>query len=321
MNQTQTSSNLVSALPASQAFAQKQKVSIQVQSILYNNDYDSIARALESMTRSAELGIRAGRFDRVIVQYGDCSPTPCFDDTDLLKLQELCGDYLVVNYRFFGANLGSARGHNELAKLADTDFLVIHNPDVVDSPRLYECLVDAFKNSGVGMVEAKQLPIEHPKDYNASTGETSWASTACAMIPVSLFRQLDGFDADSFFLYCDDVDFSWRVRLSGHRVVFLPAAVVFHDKRISDTGAWQPTTSERYYSAEAALILAYKWSHNELAETIRKQFEEHGDDYEKKAAKEFERRKSQSALPIQIDRDHRIAQFSNGFYALHRYPL
>lgn len=297
------------------------KISIQVQSILYNNDYRSIARALESMARSAELGIREGRICKVSVHYGDCSPVQCFSDADITKLQEICAPHLTFNYHFFNANLGSARGHNELAKLADADFLVIHNPDVVDSPRLYEQLVNAFDNPGLGMVEAKQLPIEHPKDYNAITGETSWASTACAMIPLPLFRQLDGFDADSFFLYCDDVDFSWRVRLSGHKVIFLPAAVVFHDKRISDTGAWQPTSSERYYSAEAALLLAYKWSHEELAETIRTHFEANGDDYEKKAAKEFERRKTHLSLPTQIDRDHKIAQFSNGFYAPHRYPL
>ena len=32
------------------------------------------------------------------------------------------------------------------------------------------------------------------------------------MIPLPLFRELGGFDADNFFLYCDDVDFSWLVR-------------------------------------------------------------------------------------------------------------
>jgi len=32
-----------------------------------------------------------------------------------------------------------------------------------------------------------------------------------------LFLELQGFDADTFFLYCDDVDLSWRVRLAAIR--------------------------------------------------------------------------------------------------------
>src|SRR5690606_12759794 len=122
----------------------------------------------------------------------------------------------------------------------------------------------ALRRPGVGLVEAKQIPIEHPKDFDPETGETSWASTACAMGPLEVFREIDGFDADSFFLYGDDVDFSWRVRLAGYKVIHQSSAFVFHDKRLSHEGRWMSSPAEQYYSAEATLLLTYKWSRSDL---------------------------------------------------------
>ncbi|MDR6481598.1 glycosyltransferase family 2 protein [Paraburkholderia terricola] len=295
--------------------------SVQVQSILYNNSLEAIERSLASMARSAELAIFAKACSKVQVYFGDSSPLPCIDEEKLEDLQKRFAPALEVKYQFFGENAGSARGHNRLAKEVETDFLLIQNPDVVVSPRLLEQLLAHFATPEVGMVEAKQLPIEHPKEYNPVTGETIWATTACAMIPVPLFERLGGFDAASFFLYCDDVDFSWLVRRAGYKVIFQPAAVVFHDKRLSDTGDWLPSAAEHYYSAEAAMILAYKWSREDLAEAICDHFTQHGSDHQKKAAKEFERRRNQNLLPEQLDPHHEIAYFSENLYSKHRYAL
>jgi GT2 family glycosyltransferase len=192
-----------------------QPASVQVQSILYNNDVTSIERSLESTARSAELAISAHACSKVQVFLGDNSPLPCLKEKLLRELEDRFAPALQIKYRFFNQNAGSALGHNRLAECVDTDLLLIQNPDVVASPRLLERLLEHFELPGVGMVEAKQLPIEHPKEYDPVTGETMWASTACAMIPVALFSQLGGFDAQSFFLYCDDVDFSWLVRRAG----------------------------------------------------------------------------------------------------------
>lgn len=56
------------------------------------------------------------------------------------------------------------------------------------------------------------------------------------------------------------------VRLAGYKVIYVPSAVAFHDKRVSANAEWQPTNAERYYSAEAALFMAYKWSNPERVE-------------------------------------------------------
>jgi hypothetical protein len=296
-------------------------VSLQVQSVLFKNDIGAVERTVESLARSADLAISSGICGSVTLRYGDSSEMPCLDEAALSELRASYGTALTIEYDHFRGNLGSAGGHNRLARESLAEFLLIQNPDVVVSPRLIEQLLRCFAQAGVGMAEAKQVPIEHPKDYDPVTGETSWATTACAMIPTALFRQLDGFDADSFFLYCDDVDFSWRVRLAGFYVIFQPAAVAFHDKRLSPAGRWQPSTAERYYSAEASLMLCQKWSRHDLLEKYLFNFRKSSDTNLVKASGAFTNRRKTGTLPTPIDPDHRIGQFVDIFYAKHRYPL
>ena len=224
---------------------------------------------------------------------------------------------------FNGANLGSARGHNELASRAgrDTDFLWIQNPDVVVSPRLFEQVLTPFHQPGVGQVEAKQLPIEHPKEYDPHTGETEWTTTACVMTPLALFHALDGFDADTFFLYCDDVDLSFRIRELGLRLIFQPAASCFHDKRLGEAGEWQPSIPEMIYSAEAALMMAHKWSYPEFLEQTLKIFESSGESHLQRAVDIFHARRSAGTLPKPRDPNHEVARFNGHFYTKHRFSL
>ena len=152
--------------------------SLQVQSVLYGNDFASVERAVMSLGRSVELAISVGMISRVELAYGDSSSIPCLTEEQLVRLRGLCPDALTIRYDFFNGNLGSARGHNRLAVPSDADFILVQNPDIVVSPRLIETLLGAFATPKVGMAEAKQLPIEHPKDYDQATGETSWATTA-----------------------------------------------------------------------------------------------------------------------------------------------
>ena len=294
---------------------------IQAQSVLYGNGFSSIERAVLSLGRAAELAIESGMAGRVELVYGDSSRNPCLSDS---QLDHLCGLYpetLSIRYDFFGRNCGSARGHNRLAEAAAADFILVVNPDVVVSPRVLIHLLRAFALPGTGMAEAKQLPIEHPKDYDPQTGETGWATTACALIPLPLFHALGGFDADTFFLYCDDVDFSWAVRMAGYKVIFQPGAVVFHDKRLSDEGKWLPSEAEKYYAAEAALLLAHKWSRPEIVEKILGEYGAYGDPVTSRAKAEFEARRRSGRLPAPRDAEHRIGQFIDGMYARHRYSL
>jgi GT2 family glycosyltransferase len=310
----------VSSLLPTQPFGGR-PLSIGVQAILFGNAFDRIERSVSALARSAELAIHSGACSGVHLFYGDSSPRPCLTDLQIRDLRARFGAAVQIEYQFFKQNLGSARGHNRVAESNVADVILFNNPDVVVAPRLLEVMLNEFETAGVGMVEAKQLPIEHPKDYDVRTGETCWATTACAMVPAPLFEALGGFDADAFFLYGDDVDLSWLIRLVGFKVIFQPAAIVFHDKRLNQDGSWAPSSAERYYSAEAALLLSYKWSRADLTERYLRQFKGSGADELVAAAEQFERRLGEGRLPRQLDANHRIGQFVDGMYAKHRFAL
>lgn len=293
---------------------------IQVQSVLYNTAFAELRRSVESLVRAAEISMsETGSVRAVTLAVGDSSPLPCLEDADVADLKLLCEPYVFLTYTWFAANLGSARGHNTLAEGTEADFIFLTNPDIVMSPRTLDFLLDPFRKTAVGMTEAKQLPLEHPKAFEPVTGETSWASGACSLVPAVVFRELQGYDADSFFMYCDDVDLSWRVRLLGLRVVHQPAATVFHDKRVGSDLAVPPSQAEKYYSAEAALILAHKWSRPDLVESILSEFDAHGQGYHKAAATAFRDRRKHKRLPTPVDPGHDVGQFIAGHYAEHRF--
>ncbi|MBS3726712.1 hypothetical protein JLDANKMP_02185 [Stenotrophomonas sp. PE591] len=293
---------------------------LRVHSILYGNEPHRISQAVAHLERAAHVALEQGVFDSVELAYGDCSPGDELRGTVLAQAREnsaLAG----VEYHFFDANLGSAHGHNRLLNIGNSEFVIIMNPDIMMAPNAIVELARVFSDEKVGMAEAKQLPIEHPKQYDVATGDTSWAATACTLISREVLRALEGFDHQTFFLYCDDVDFSWRVKLAGYRVLYCPAAAAFHDKRLGDGGEWNVGWAEKYYSAEAAMLLAYKYSRQDLAEEIHSYFKNSGDAVWLKAADEYARRKVAGELPAQLDPAHKVAVFTNGAYANHRFGM
>jgi GT2 family glycosyltransferase len=295
--------------------------SLRIQSVLYNNSQQHIDTALESIGRAADLAIASGVLSSVEIAFGDCSPEPVFASEDIeSRLEKLMPQGVGrIQYTFFNENLGSAAGQNRLLADLQTELVLILNPDTVVAPNIFTELVRPMRKPGVGIVEARQVPIEHPKDYDRITGETGWAATACALVSAAVAKEVGGFDSESFFLYCDDVDFSWRARLAGYKVVFQPSAALFHDKRLSPAGKWIVGNAEEYYSAEAAMILAHKYSNSGLAERIERQLLAHGSDLQKKAARKYRELRDANKLPDQIDPAHRVAQFIDGYYAKHRF--
>lgn len=296
---------------------------LQIQTVLYYNEPSKIIRSIESLIQAVQKLKNKMAFDRVILAYGDGTPTPVFTEKERLLIKEKYKEDIDIQYIEFGSNLGSARGHNVLAKDSIAEYIVVMNPDIIMTVDTLCELYEPYKNGNdkVGMVEARQLPIEHPKYYDIKTGETSWASTACTMFPKKVYDAVGGFDADTFFLYCDDVDFSWMVRLAGYKIIFQPSAVVFHDKTLSKQAQWESSNAEDYYSAEAGLLLAYKWSREDLVENILRYFESAEEKYYQKAAIVFKERKVSGKLPKQLDKHHRIAEFKENNYGTMRFSL
>lgn len=302
---------------------------IRVHSVLFGNEIDRIITTVRHLNRAADLAIAAGAASSVTLAYGDSSPSPSFSDADIARIRTDCEALADIEYHFFDANLGSAKGHNTLLKKAEdevaagkpVDSVLIMNPDVMLAPDALIEMARPLHDPKTGMVEARQLPIEHPKEYNSLTGETGWATTACALIPLAVCRELNGFDHESFFLYCDDVDFSWRARLAGYKVIYQPSAAVFHDKRLNKDGRWAPTSSERYYSAEAALLMAHKYSRPAIVRDLLRAFEKSPEKHIQLAAENFHQREREKHLPTPIDPKGKVSAFEGHFYTKHRFEL
>lgn len=299
--------------------------SLQVHSVLYGNSPREVARGLSALAAAVDVARAADLIGPVAVRFGDCSPEPVFGPSGE-ALAALAGQLPTldsVRVAVFGANLGSAGGHNRLLADVSSDFVLILNPDTILEPScLKELLALAAAPAGsgapVGIVEARQLPFEHPKTYDPVTGDTSWASTACALVPSSVVAQVGGFDADTFFLYCDDVDLSWRVRHAGYRVVVCERARVFHDKRLTPSGAWTVGAAEEFYSAEAALLMAHKWGRPDLVRRIAATLRE-GTPRQRDALAAYRDREREGRLPPPVPDAARTATFVRGAYAPHRF--
>lgn len=295
--------------------------SVQVQSVIYENEKKNLFRTIECLANAVRFAREEGsELGQVKLLYGDASPEPVLSQEDLGRLKTDYASCLEIDYRVFGFNSGSAHGHNILAEGCNADYLLIMNPDVRVSPQTLREMMAPFAEEKVGMVEARQTPVEHPKDYNKKTKETDWATTACAMIRNDLFQTLQGFDYETFFLYCDDVDFSWRVRLQGFQVIYQPLAPVFHAKRLDSLGGWQPSHAEIYYSKEASLMMAYKWSRSDLVQQLLCAYRK-GSDMEKEIAEKFLKRSQEGTLPKPLDPQHKVSKFVGWNYAKHRFVI
>ncbi|KRE93967.1 hypothetical protein ASG76_11150 [Nocardioides sp. Soil774] len=294
--------------------------SIAALTVLYGNSPAAAERTVSAFDNAARIASEEGLLDRLVLAFGDASPQPLLDDGQVARLRESTS-YIEVTYEFFDENTGTSRGQNRLSRSTASDHVLICNPDVVPEGRGLVRLLEALADPGVGMAEAKQQPVEHPKDYDPATGASSWGSGAFSLVRRSAFEEVGGFDEDTFFLYCDDVDLSWRLREAGHRVVNQPSAVVFHDKDLSPQGGWVPTEAERYFSAEAALLLAHKWSRDDVLDDTLALLDASTDEVHRRATTEFRKRRDAGTLAPRRDADHAVGQFVAGNYAQHRFAL
>jgi GT2 family glycosyltransferase len=288
--------------------------------VLYGNSPSAVQRTVEAFDNAARVAVGDGLLTRLVLAFGDASPRPVLQGEEVERLAEST-TYIEVTYEFFDENTGTSRGQNRLSRSTESDHVLICNPDVVPDGRAFVRLLEALADPSVGLVEAKQQPVEHPKDYDVATGASSWGSGAFSLVRRSAFEEVGGFDEATFFLYCDDVDLSWRLREAGHAVVNQPSAVVFHDKDLSPAGGWVPTEAERYFSAEAALLLAHKWSRDDVLEETLALLDASPDEVHQRATAEFRNRRETAALAPRRDPDHAIGLFIAGNYAPHRFGL
>lgn len=155
-------------------------------------------------------------------------------------------------------NNGFARGINLLARQGTSEFMFVLNPDTELDEGCLERLLDRSESDpAAGLCEARQQPLEHPKAYDASTGETTWCTGAAVLVRRRAFQEVGGFDERIFFMYCEDVDLSWKFWLSGWKCLYVPPAIVRHYTQ--DVLPGKKRTIENYFSFRNSLFLFYRF--------------------------------------------------------------
>lgn len=186
--------------------------------VLYRNEPGELKRLLRSFDRT-RLEHPELRFD---VVWTDNSPEPSAALKKLLKDQPL---------RHAPENLGFGATHNAMmheAFKAGVPYYLCLNPDALLHPDcLTRLLGEAARSPNPGLVDAITFPDEHQKPYDLDTHDTPWCTGTALLISRALFEATGGFD-DAIFMYCEDVDLSWRARALGFSVRTAPGALVHH---------------------------------------------------------------------------------------------
>lgn len=302
----------------SEAAAQGVKPSLRVQTVLYDTPPGDVVRFVAGISAACAFALGSGAIAWAELAIGDSSLEPVARSAEEL-VPEGPHPFARVTYLHYGANLGSAGGHNRLFEDAATDVVLVMNPDTYACPHLVSELVAGLDDPGVGIVEARQLPLEHPKAHDPLTGDVSWASGSCFLVRAAVLEATGGFDDELFFLHGDDVDFSWRARLAGWRVVHRPSARVFHDKRLDDTGVIRAGERELEQSAIGSVLLPWRYSRRDVAFERLARLEDAGDEVSRKAAAELRGRIDTGAMPEPIDLEHAVGEFVGDDFARHRF--
>ncbi|MEO8158530.1 MAG: glycosyltransferase family 2 protein [Betaproteobacteria bacterium] len=151
-------------------------------------------------------GVRE-RIDRYVQSY-------CLSDVDFVASR---------------SNVGFGAAHNRLVQLGSGAFVLLLNQDVVLEPDALAILLSepTHAESNVAAWEMRQIPYEHPKDYDPATGEAPWVSGAAVLFRRKALVEVGGFEP-RIFLYGEDIELSWRLRAHGWRLHYVARAAVQH---------------------------------------------------------------------------------------------
>ena len=152
-------------------------------------------------------------------------------------------------------NLGFAEGNNIGAQHATGKYLVMLNIDTVVHPKWLAEIISVMESDRtIGVAQPKLMLLDNKSIFDSAgdyldfygfsfrrggewfekdigqfdTVHDIFSARGAALVTRKEIVQTIGlFDGD-YFLDFEDIDFCWRVRLYGKRVVFVPRSIVYH---------------------------------------------------------------------------------------------
>jgi GT2 family glycosyltransferase len=152
-------------------------------------------------------------------------------------------------------NLGYACAINSALELVESEYVAFLNNDIVVEPDWLRQLVLYTSVSEVAAVNPKILFLGNEKIINAAGGscdiygvgwnrgngefdkgqydmvkEVFYVNGTAMLTRKSVWKEVGAFD-ERYFLYGEDLDWCWRARLKGYKLLYVPSARIYHQWR------------------------------------------------------------------------------------------
>lgn len=173
--------------------------------------------------------------------------------------------------------LGFGANHNAAFERARGDYFLVLNPDIRVEPGAFVPLMSAYEDPRIGLCapvvvndqgqtedSVRRFPTLWRLIKRAVTGQhdtvtlqpgrlnpVDWVAGMFMLFRREAFASVNGFDAERFFLYYEDVDICQRLHHQGWQVMVQPAAAVVHNAQRSSHrqlrfALWHATSAARF---------------------------------------------------------------------------
>jgi len=157
-------------------------------------------------------------------------------------------------------NSGFAKGYNQALVQIDAEYYVLLNSDIEVTPNWIDSIIqlmDSDKNIAACQPKIRSFKNKDEFEYAGAAGgfidkygypfcrgrifqslekdngqyddvkEIFWATGACMFVRADVYHQLGGLDND-FFAHMEEIDFCWRLKNHGYKVMYCPHSTVYH---------------------------------------------------------------------------------------------
>jgi len=155
-------------------------------------------------------------------------------------------------------NYGFAKAYNDALKYVESNLVLFLNNDVlVESEWLKNIAPYMMNDKSISAINPKILLMQNKNVINAAGGncdlfgvgwnrgngeidrgqyekveEVFYANGAAMLTRRDLWKDVGPFD-EQYFLYGEDLDWCWRARLKGYKILYVPTAKIYHKWRAS----------------------------------------------------------------------------------------
>jgi hypothetical protein len=187
----------------------------------------------------------------------------------------------------FPKNYGFAGGYNKAFGLIEADYYILLNSDIEVTEDWISPVIRLMESDpGIAACQPKILSYHEPAnfEYAGAAGgfidrygypfcrgrifqvleedqgqydddtEVFWATGACMFVRASCFREAGGFD-EEFFAHMEEIDFCWRMRNMGYRIMVCPGSKIYH---IGGGTLPKNNAQKTYLNIRNNIIMLYK---------------------------------------------------------------